>query len=1153
MTQIISTDTTWTSGQVINLTDTIEIAAGVTLTIEDGVVVNGRNGGIKVSGSLVTEDKSDENIVFRDVYISSPWSGVANLIQLADVQFINGGLEGSVHSLLLRDSVFSKNSTGLYNGIDLIGAGHSEVLGNLFLDWSPLSFNLEDEHALLIENNTFERLINHHPQSGFWLSTIELQGDLIGSHNVAVFDNNFLDDRDNHISVDGLSGQVLVSGSFYENVPIGEEEGVVLDVEDDPTRNIDIENINVRAEINLNAPTAVPNRDAYFRVFDDLPQGLALVGARLYAPQPYDPDGIPQNLDYQWIKDGQPIIGADQSVYVIAPSDRGSELSVEISFKDLNGNDEVIKSGAAGPVLSLDDVPTSQLAIENSSRFGEEYFEGDQIGVDLNEVRGFVGGFIWMNQEGERLDNFYFDRGIPQSSVGDRLIFVYEVSDNWPDGSTGVYKTEFTPVIQNINDEPFYRNTVETPPLLMGTPIEGSILQVDLSSFQDEDGYNPEEMVYTWLRDGVEVETVSGDTYSLKQEDVGSRISFVVNYTDYFGTSEEFASDSAGLKGSVGPIANANDFPEGSVFVLGSLTVGQELTADTTNLSDEDGLGPFSFKWVRDSLPIDGATDDIYLLTDADVGSRLGVIVSYTDGFGTNEQVVSLFTAEVGGNDGGGTTNPSPVLSGPIQIGSTGKDIFDVDPTGAAISIQNFELGLDALDLRDFDRSEALNAFFNATSGSAILQFNDGTVLTVEGDGVSPRTLDVDDVLFASGNLSPSGRVIVSGEAVLGRNLIADVLGVSDPEGIVANSTSITWQRNGNDIFDATGATYTLTEEDVGYRITAKFSYTDKLGSIEHVTSFPTTLVLPFGQNINGTPNGEFLLGTNGVDFINALGGDDMIFGDGGDDLVNGGSGFDTAAFSGSQSSYTLQFSLSGTIINDRRISQDGTDTLINIESLHFSDGTFDISSRAGAISLSAEDFEALAELYLAYFNRAPDAEGLLYWATRYADGMELPQIAKSFFVQPETQSIYAALLSEDGNLNDTGAFVKAVYNNLLGREPDPDGGAYWANELDTNPDITPANFILAVINGAKAPTGGAEDREFLANKTDIGIYFSAIKGMSDYDDTISVMSLFDGTEESVGVAVAAMDAIYEEALDPNTGEFLMPLVGVVDDPFAIV
>jgi hypothetical protein len=324
----------------------------------------------------------------------------------------------------------------------------------------------------------------------------------------------------------------------------------------------------------------------------------------------------------------------------------------------------------------------------------------------------------------------------------------------------------------------------------------------------------------------------------------------------------------------------------------------------------------------------------------------------------------------------------------------------------------------------------------------------------------------------------------------------------------------------------------------------------DNFSTNEAVSSEPTDIVLGAGRTFNGTSDPDEILGTLGADTINGQGSDDVLRGNGGNDIIDGGVGFDTAVYSGSQNDYTVQLSADGVTVTDRVAGRDGIDDLIDVDNLRFSDGDFNIDIRTGAADLPAEDFAAIVELYIAYFNRAPASKGLLYWADRLEDGMPLPKIAESFFVQPETQNTYAEYLDENGKLNDTEAFVKAVFNNVLGRDP---YGPYWINELDNNPAITPAIFILAVLNGAKAPTGGAEDREFLANKTDIGIYFSAIKGLSDYDDTISVMNLFDGTEESVDAAVAAMDAIYEEALDPNTGEFLMPLVGVVDDPFAIV
>lgn len=54
---------------------------------------------------------------------------------------------------------------------------------------------------------------------------------------------------------------------------------------------------------------------------------------------------------------------------------------------------------------------------------------------------------------------------------------------------------------------------------------------------------------------------------------------------------------------------------------------------------------------------------------------------------------------------------------------------------------------------------------------------------------------------------------------------------------------------------------------------------------------------------------------------------------------------------------------------------------------------------------------------------------------------------------------------------------------------------------------------------------------------------------MTNASDT---MALFDGTLASVTTSKNAMDADFAAALDADNGEFLMQLVGVVDDPFMI-
>ena len=79
-----------------------------------------------------------------------------------------------------------------------------------------------------------------------------------------------------------------------------------------------------------------------------------------------------------------------------------------------------------------------------------------------------------------------------------------------------------------------------------------------------------------------------------------------------------------------------------------------------------------------------------------------------------------------------------------------------------------------------------------------------------------------------------------------------------------------------------------------------------------------------------------------------------------------------------------------------------------------------------------------------------------------------------------------------------------------------------------------------------------AEDVRYLSQKTDLGIYFSAIKGMSDVADSVSVFQTFGGASTSnLACARAAVDQHYADAITANGGDFLFSLIGVIDDPFS--
>ena len=93
--------------------------------------------------------------------------------------------------------------------------------------------------------------------------------------------------------------------------------------------------------------------------------------------------------------------------------------------------------------------------------------------------------------------------------------------------------------------------------------------------------------------------------------------------------------------------------------------VGDVLTVGV-GTSDPDGDGTFSYQWQRNGDYITGATSPSYEITEADDGNSLTVVVSYTDGGGTDEVVTipvfvnniataivaEYFTSEGEGTDG---------------------------------------------------------------------------------------------------------------------------------------------------------------------------------------------------------------------------------------------------------------------------------------------------------------------------------------------------------------------------------------------------------------------------------------------------------------------------------------------------------------------
>ncbi len=143
---------------------------------------------------------------------------------------------------------------------------------------------------------------------------------------------------------------------------------------------------------------------------------------------------------------------------------------------------------------------------------------------------------------------------------------------------------------------------------------------------------------------------------------------------------------------------------------------------------------------------------------------------------------------------------------------------------------------------------------------------------------------------------------------------------------------------------------------------------------------------------------------------------------------------------------------------------------------------------------------QSITKLYIATFDRAPDAKGLDYWLND--SGLILEEIAQSFFEQKETQEKYP---SEYDNED----FIIEVYDNLFDRAPDSAGFDYWLEELNSG-RVTRDVFILAMVNGAQG-----DDAKILDNKTVVGLAF-AHDGRDDIDEASAVMEDITADPQSV-------------------------------------
>jgi hypothetical protein len=199
-----------------------------------------------------------------------------------------------------------------------------------------------------------------------------------------------------------------------------------------------------------------------------------------------------------------------------------------------------------------------------------------------------------------------------------------------------------------------------------------------------------------------------------------------------------------------------------------------------------------------------------------------------------------------------------------------------------------------------------------------------------------------------------------------------------------------------------------------------------------HDIDLSAVVIGPNGWTVSnaGSAVGVRLAGSAMADTLIGGAGDDVFIGGPGGDILQGGAGHNSLI-------YSVGFRGSAEVINpDGSCSLTtafGTDTLANIAVVTFVDGrlVFD----------AADPVAQVTRLYQAALHRLPDQGGLNDWTAALAQGGTLQSLAAAFVSAPEFIALYGAGLDDPG-------FVTALYQNALGRAPDPGGLATWVGAL---------------------------------------------------------------------------------------------------------
>ena len=290
-------------------------------------------------------------------------------------------------------------------------------------------------------------------------------------------------------------------------------------------------------------------------------------------------------------------------------------------------------------------------------------------------------------------------------------------------------------------------------------------------------------------------------------------------------------------------------------------------------------------------------------------------------------------------------------------FGDAGDDLFSgllSNPGTGAYAIVDGGDGVDTLRILGSQHVNLSTGYYNAESGSRLAQLT--SIENVElrvgysGGGGSATGNDGANVLVATSSDGQITRVDLfglGGDDILGGHFGNDLLEGGDGDDTLTGGLGNDTIRGGAGEDTATFArqrsAYTVTVLEDRVTVSGPDG-SDTLWDVEWLAfadqriEIPRPMILVGGagdDSLIGNAMNDSLSGGDGNDTLAGGGGDDTLNGGLGNDRIDGGSGHDVLTVSGAASGYRLLMDGDNFILK----GPDGTDRLIGVEAIRFSDG----------------------------------------------------------------------------------------------------------------------------------------------------------------------------------------------------------------------